>query len=255
MSRPSACWQVIKGRRLDRVIRQVFPNAQVIRVDPKAGVSATHVALAARGPFDVLVDDTARQPGQEVKRFRATFGHVARGGVLVMRSPLGRRGTGDGGPTWRAGRESAALPLPAPGGAGRRSEPGSRLNEKELVLAKSLGRVEFNARHVIVGMKTGSLAKLREDEMNRVLELRDGQDARLLVPHPSQEFRSMCTLRENIEGFNPRMQETYVAPLVSLREYDNVICVPGQVAVQGNLLLPDSYRHNQQKHLNNRHTD
>ncbi len=65
----------------------------------------------------------------------------------------------------------------------------------------------------------------------------------------------MCTLRENIEGFNPRMQETYVAPLVSLREYDNVICVPGQVAVQGNLLLPDSYRHNQQKHLNNRHTD
>jgi hypothetical protein len=48
------------------------------------------------------------------------------------------------------------------------------------------------------------------------------------------------------------MHETYQVPAVSLREYHDVICAPGQIAVQGNLVLPDSFRHNQYSRLWNR---
>ena len=40
-------------------------------------------------------------------------------------------------------------------------------------------------------------------------------------------------------------------PEVALREYRNVLCTPGQVATQRNVMLPDTFRHNQSRRLAN----
>ena len=245
-----------RGRRLDRIIAEAHPGTRVVRVDPMRETSATHVALAAHGPFDVLVDDT--RPGGKVKRFREIFGHVRSGGVLLMRCPPTEAGSGEGatGETRDAGLRGylARLVERPAADTGAASGAASRERAPELVLAESLGSVAFKERHILARNKLGLLAKMREDEMNAVIELRSGARARLLDSRPPREFTSQCTLRQNVEHHNHRIKQTYVAPMLSLREYDDVVCVPGQVAVQGNLLLPDTYRHNQQNHLNHRFT-
>jgi capsular polysaccharide biosynthesis protein len=41
---------------------------------------------------------------------------------------------------------------------------------------------------------------------------------------------------------------------MSLREYPDAVCLPGQVAVTGNLVLPDTYRHSRRVRMVNKHT-
>ena len=38
---------------------------------------------------------------------------------------------------------------------------------------------------------------------------------------------------------------------MSLREYHDVVCLKGQVALLGNVVLPDSYRKHQKRRLRN----
>jgi len=240
-----------KGRRWDKLLTGAFPEArvhQVVRQSP----SAVHAVLAARGPFDIIVDHTGHP--DQVKQFRRTFFHLKPGGVLLMRVPPRRVSTGtniDDGSADAISAYLARFTAEAPSAA----EASGQEDPEERVLAAATGRVRRRAQHLLVENKLSFLAKMREHEMNRVIELRPAAGPQVLERRAGGAFRSRCQLRENAGHHNQRMTPEFAVPEISLRAYDGVLCVPGQVAVQGNLVLPDSYRHNQQKRLKNRFTE
>jgi capsular polysaccharide biosynthesis protein len=69
---------------------------------------------------------------------------------------------------------------------------------------------------------------------------------------PSTELRARCDFRENKPFRDDKMPDVYAVPPMSVRVHDNVLCAPRQVAVQGNLALPDSFRWNADPVLRNR---
>jgi capsular polysaccharide biosynthesis protein len=83
---------------------------------------------------------------------------------------------------------------------------------------------------------------------------------RVLARLPATTFESRCVVSES-----PRFRtgpdvtrplpfaKTFEVPPMSLREYRQALCVPGQIVLHRNMVLPDSYRHHTQPRLRNRH--
>lgn len=229
---------------LGQLVEGSYPRARVHTVDVRPSDSALHARLAAHGPYMVIVDDTGPKTNG-VELFRNTFFHLSPRGVFVVRN-LRPRTKSD---------ESLWLHLSRLiDGRGRRGRAPKRWPRHDQSLSGAIGRVVLEGHHLLVTNRVRSLAKMREAEMNTVLALRSGKSGKVLETRPPVEFRFRCTLRESAEDRGLHMPDTYHVPELSLREYHNVICTRGQVAIQGNLLLPDTYRHNQYVSLGNRFT-
>lgn len=243
---------ILVGRqpsRLADVISEAYLDARVRRYHTGVSDSHLHSSMSADGPFDVIVDDTRRSAGRAA-RLRTLFFHVKRGGVYLVRNVRADRKPGI--PDDNVLRLlSRLIAIKAQGGT--RSK-GQRQNDARS-LASAIGRVSLESEHLLLTSRVTALAKMREDEMNKVIGLRDGKAARILQTRPAIEFESRCVLRENRAVRGVGMYEIYRAPEMSLREYHDVLCSPGQVAIQGNLLLPDTYRHNARRRLINRYTE
>jgi capsular polysaccharide biosynthesis protein len=106
--------------------------------------------------------------------------------------------------------------------------------------------------HLVLVNRTSALAKVAEKQANRLVQLRG--NGRVLQTVPGTTFTSRCELTVSTGVRPPQMPEQITAPPLSLRQYDGPVCVPGQVLVDGNLLLPDTYRHNQRRRLANQYT-
>jgi len=234
--------------RLADVVSEAHPRASVFRYDAATSASQLHAALAARGPFDVIVDDTRRKLVR-VRLFRNVFFHLRPGGAYVVRKVHAQEKATESRPSGEGllqlvsrlvalkGREVAA--------------PNGRAEEDEQKLAAAVGRVTLTGQHLLVTNQGYALAKMSETEMNTVLELRGDEAGRVVESRPSLEFESRCTLRENTSQRSARMPPSHQVPAMSLREYHDVVCAPGQLVIQDNLLLPDTYRHNQRRRLRN----
>jgi capsular polysaccharide biosynthesis protein len=218
-----------------------FPGATVTVVVVDGSTSAQHVRLAAAGPLDLLVDDT-RGPGRD-QLFRATFHHLRDGGTYVVRN-------------FRvavSGEDATILPLltdllDLKGNRLPAKAPRRRLDDA--ALAASLGRVVVDRQHVLVGHQRTALAKIAEHEMTPLLEARPSR-GRVLASEPGREWRSRAVLSESESTRTGQLPGHYLPLPATLREYTDVVCRPGQVAVQGNVVLPDSYRHIPQPRLVN----
>ena len=238
--------------RLADVVSQAHPRASVFRYDATTPASQLHAGLAARGPFDVIVDDTRRKR-LRVRLFRDVFFHLRPGGAYVVRNVHAPEKAAESRPSGEGllqlvsrlealkGREVAA--------------PNGRAEEDEQKLAAAVGRVTLTGQHLLVTNQGYALAKMSETEMNTVLELRGEEAGRVLESRPSLEFASRCTVRENTSQRSVRMPPSHQVPAMSLREYHDVVCAPGQLVIQDNLLLSDTYRHNQRRRLKNLYTE
>ena len=132
----------------------------------------------------------------------------------------------------------------------------TRIHERTVVtsgsrLPKAVDSVVIRSGHVALTNRRRAVAKLREYEMDVVLAER-GDTSTEVLRLPPQEFVSRCSLRENSAERDPHMAESYAVPAMSLRVYEDVLCAPRQVAVQGNLALPDTFRFNAAPQLTNR---
>lgn len=228
--------------QLRRLVETAHPDAQVLVLRVDQDVSTLHVALAGRGPFDAVVDDTRVRPGR-VQRLQDFFFHLRPGGVFFVRNLQGS-GKGD---VW--GFVSGLIT----NWAHIRDSPDGKGPRDRWALAHALKRVVLQGKHLELTNGVRTLVKMRDDEIDAVIGLR--LSGRVLERRPPVEFTSRCTLRESSGHRDRRMVETYQVPAVSLRRYGDVICSPGQVAVQRNLLLPDTYRHHRYPRLTNGFTD
>ena len=224
--------------------------------------SEVHVGLTALGPFALIVDDV-RQRGSRARRFKDVFHHLAPGGVLIVRD-VPAEAVEDPHPDKKGiGGLFGAIEVARKEGRPEQGKPGSpppptrvMMQQDAWVLGETIETVEAVDGHRVVTRRgSRALAKIGEDEIDRLLEMRgDGRD-RVLHVVPAQTFASRCTFRTNAttsKHATPR--PGYSAPAAVLREYSDVQCNPGQVVSTERVILPDSYRHNQRPRLKNRYT-
>ncbi len=217
-------------------VRRRLPSATVTRVPVQGGGERLHARLAARGPYDALLDQT--RGSKRARLFKNTFWHLRPGGSYVAAAHSGALdGALDGV------RRARTTVRPSSG----------RKKRSNAALGGAVERVITVGDHLVLTNRTAALAKVPEKQTDRVLAMRGGDD-RVLHTEPGARFVSRCAFSSNRER-PARMPETLAAPPVSLREYHGPVCVPGQVLTTDNLLLPDTYRHNQRRRLTNRHTE
>jgi len=227
--------------RLARVLIKAKHRARVTVVDGSATASEVHVAMSAGGRFDVVVDD-AGCARDRVALFRGCFPHLRPHGSYLV---------SDVEPDGVLAHRLAELQ------AQDRRQPRGRNEQDDVDLARTIGEVTVEHHHVVVTSRGRAWAKVSEDEVDRVLALRGGSAGRVVTRRPPVVFRSRGTLRQSPRfraGPPSRQQpfpETYDVPAVSLREYHDVVCLSGQVALLDNVVLPDSYRKNQRRRLRN----
>lgn len=242
---------VVGGARADKIAERLaerLPEAHVVALrGRKIRAGRTHAALAAYGPLDLLLDLTG--DGDSSRRlFSAGFLHLRAGGHLVVVDPpvasagkpaepdrafwpylvrlIGRRGPSDG-----ASRGPAA---------------------DERNRAAAVVRIEIGRRHLMLTNGTPALAVLRDEHANDVARRRTDGSVRLVEHRPALRFESRATLGDHSAPRSSREPESYQVPALSMREYRDVVCRPGQVAVLGNLVLPETFRHGRYPRLKNR---
>jgi capsular polysaccharide biosynthesis protein len=234
---------------LPALLTAAFPAATVSTHRTALGESRLHVQLAAAGPFDVLVDDVGphRDRGQ---LFRSVFLHLRPGGSMLIRNARARRLED---PEHEDGLAATIAELVA----GRLSEPpppkGRRRGQDE-ALAAAANRLTVRANHVVVSNRVAAKATLRDEQTDELLRLRPGS-GRVVETRAPLVFGSRARVRESSSPQAGRMPAEYRVPAVSLREYFDVVCAPGQVVWSDNVLLPDTFRRNQRPSLGNLFVD
>ena len=234
---------------LTSVLRNASPHARVSRFEVSGGWSRVHVVLAANGPFDVIVD--AREHGHgRGNLFRRTFLHLRHGGRYVVRDC-----TADTGELEEQGEETiTSLVARLRKTRGKTAERAGWPERDERALGGCIGRVAHGPTHLAVRKVGQSYAKLTESETNRLLTLRGPGTGTSLSRGERVTWRSRCVLRESPSRRNGGWPDHFQAPALFLREYADVVCVPGQVVLKDRLLLPDTYRHIHRARLGNRFT-
>lgn len=232
-----------------QMVEAAYPAARVQIFGLDANRSTLHTELATAGPFDVLVDDS-RHGDQHLRLLRDTLFHLRVGGAFVVRDYRSE-------PDARRTHAPEGDLMPFIGELMRdRHQNASQVyggRRDQAILAKSIGEVTVGERHVVLRSRVRAHAKTREDEMNRILAARP-EIGRLLDRIPGQTFESRAIRLAGGERVDHRRPETFSVPALCLREYTDVVCAEGQVAVRDDLLLPDSFRHNQYPRLTNRWT-
>lgn len=229
-------------------VRQAFPDAVVTKVRMAGTKSDLHVALAAAGPFDAMLDHT-RRPAVRGRRFKSTFFHLRPGGSYIVEGYASQeRSLGDGKRAKALGTLLARLER-----AKASNSASGRKHDDLGALARAVESVSPVGDHLVVVSRARALAKLREEEATAVLKLRGHRD-RILETVPGEQFASRCRYTSSTGERPSKMPDVYDAPDMHLREYKRAVCVPGQVLTKGNLLLPDTYRHNQSRRLTNKYT-
>jgi capsular polysaccharide biosynthesis protein len=235
---------------LCRAIAACFPGARVTGYDTSVPESDLHVRLAADGWFDVIVEDS-RTPRVRGAVLRRVFFHLDRGGVLLV--PDARQG---GLKPSAPGEERLSevlaavlrLRLSAKGRPKRRWHNARGDNRQ---LANAVGTLNVARTHLALTNRVRVQAKLREEEVDGFLAARGPKSGRVLTTRPAQRFESRATLCESPSPRAGGFPTGYDVPQVALREYRNVLCTPGQVVTQRNVMLPDTFRHNQSRRLLN----
>jgi len=250
---PAADLAVIVGAHptpIEQIIAAAYPTVRIRTFDVGVSRSTLHTDLAVGGPFDVLVDDT-RHGDQHLRLLRDAFFHLRAGGAFIVRD---YRSEPD---SRRTHAPSGDLELCLGELLRDRHQDASRVfgaRRDRVMLAKSIGEITVGDRHLILRSAVSAYAKLREEEINRVLEARGLAAGRVVATIPGETFTSRAVRLTGAERTDRRRPDMFTVPSLSLREYTDVVCGEGQVVVQDNLLLPDSFRHNQYPRLTNRWT-
>lgn len=132
----------------------------------------------------------------------------------------------------------------------RRGTPAGWAMEEFL---QSASTISVAPDHAVVGKAVDHLYKLRESEADEVLPARYGPAwGTSQVIAPARTFTSRA--RISSYGTGPfEARQTFEIPPMRLRQYSDVVCAAGSIAVHGDHVLPDTFRHLHQRLLAHRH--
>lgn len=194
-------------------LRAAWPSSHIVSVDPSEGESALHVALAAGGRFDAMLDVAA--DGRTVERIQLESLHLAKGAVLVV-GDLGRN-------------------------AGRGGDVAGQLAESESWRASGRTAV-FDNGTLVVSARQNALAKIRDEELEPFLARRGRGFGQVIVRRAGSVVENPAPIVASESASAITYRNRFEAPPLSLREYTRPRCSTGQVVSKANVLLPDTYR-------------
>lgn len=209
-------------------------HLELHRVDVADPPRVTHPLLLHAGPLDAFIDASG-QADKQVDRFRRYFLYLRVGGVYYAPRPA----TDDG--LWPLADLCEELVVAKRRGA-EASIGDDRTPDDDAGLATTVGSVRREADHLVVTQALPVLAKLREGEVNRMLASEPWR-GRVLRELDGGILESRCDLHVSSSQRPRRMPRTYEYPPVYLREYVDVVCHRAGSVLQGELVLPDSFRH------------
>ena len=204
-----------------------------------------HKALSGFGPVDLIIEDGLNTRNQKRELLNNLIYHVRDKGTYIVEDAhaihIDHLAQG-GGPNvlddivgaWR----NFLAPISVQDG----------LTPEEAGLSQAIHRVELDGKLIIVTKSGNHARKLREGEY-----LESPPMMSVLHTRPSRDFDSRANLRSNNCQLEKRLlKRSFNFPEVSLRVYQDVVAVPGQVYYQGSSVLSDSFRHFSRTHLKNR---
>ncbi|MBM9461037.1 glycosyltransferase family 61 protein [Nocardioides sp. zg-536] len=118
-----------------------------------------------------------------------------------------------------------------------------------VALAGALGRLEIRSKMLRLVKAMPSSPKLREEEVDAVLEKRPGIGA-LLDKVPATSWRPDVDYHLN-RPQDPFVPATFHCTALSLRRYQAPTCSRGQIVTSRNLLLPETFRHHWMRRMVN----
>jgi capsular polysaccharide biosynthesis protein len=135
-----------------------------------------------------------------------------------------------------------------------KSKGSNGVGEDDIELSESMTRVVNYGKIAFIEKNNKHLLKLRDRETNSLLNREScSLKGNVLSIVPSRSFESKATLTTNRPDLQDRLLKKHIAiPEMSLREYFDVECFPGQVARSGKFLLPDTFRHPEEWRLKNK---
>ncbi|SDC79588.1 glycosyltransferase family 61 protein [Nocardioides lianchengensis] len=218
--------------RLVAAIRTASPRAQVREV-----VSADeerHLELALLGRVDVIVDQ--EDVAGRRHRFEETFFHLRAGGSYVVPDGAGEL----------AGGPRTLGELLDPDATRPRGPRRARIRVRDLreVVAQHVTHRVAGPDLVLSHDADGVLAKMRESEFNAYLAAGTSRH-RLLKTIPAGSPPPAPPGTEGPVPRRPPMHRRIQPAELSLRDYRDVVVGQWQRVVSDDLLLPDTFRHNQ----------
>ncbi|GGL54026.1 hypothetical protein GCM10011575_10550 [Microlunatus endophyticus] len=230
---------IIAHRPLQRLRETVLagrPQATVHDVGAGLSDAQLHVALAAIGPCDLIIDDSTVP--DRLPRVRRYIYCVRPGGVVLVRK-LGR---GNGAEALR--KQLGAVLADVAGQYGTEQGPGDpqwgrtdRARFGQAVRELKLGR-----DYLVLVAGVAAQAKIREEQIDDLLDQRPDL-GRVLARRPGAPVPQPPSLRMSDYDHLLSVRSLEQAPALALREYQGVLTIPGQIATIGSIILPDSYRH------------
>lgn len=200
---------------------------EAVRLGTDLDRNALHTELAARGRFDLVVIDTADTPLRN-RLVVDLLLHTRTGRHLVVHGVEADADDPAGTRAWLDRLQRGA------------SAKGD-LPKGMVALAETVREVRYLPGHAVVTNGRRAFAKLNEKQVNVVLQRRGGGRVIDMLPGVAQ-VRPRSELRESDSARAGSYTQEWTAPDLFLREYDDVVCLRGQVALQRNVVLPDSYR-------------
>jgi hypothetical protein len=161
-----------------------------------------------------------------------------------------------GDPDYDDGRDQNVLDLLREIAAITAMPPDTRSGKPALVreLADSAAQVILQDKVGLVVKAAHHLFKLREAENDEVLDHRHGDAWETSVElRPARRFASAASVTSHGDGPIPSGSPIFDVPAQHLRRYSEVTCAALQIAVHGDYVLPDTWRHPHMRVLSHRH--
>lgn len=226
------------------------PRAEVVSC---RSLRQGHAALLGRPAPDLLVDDG----GCPASLRHGFFSHL-----LPALTDGGRYLLLDGGATTEVDlddREGESLPalierLRAMQVPGSHAAAQSH-HDDDLERVRMMGPGTVHGR-VLQVVKVGRhLVKVREEETDKVVAARLGPGrSDVLTSRPAARFDSRARLWSNRPELDEPLLRTFEVPSRTLRVQRDVVCLPRQLAVADDVMLPASFHHPLLRRLKNRQT-
>ncbi len=224
--------------RLTRPLVDALAASTVVAFDAADGMDRIHLGLTTDRPWDLVLDVAGGQGA--VHRWPQLLHHLRAGGTLLVAvSPGALEFEASVSRVLDAQARGAESPTP-----GR--DPRRNADRDLAALAASAEGLRIEDGFLVAVNRVATLAKIPETSADGFLEGR--ADARVLATVPAVHFESRCVLGASGPVDLPT---AYDAPAVSLREYDDAVCLGRQAAYGDGFVLPESYRHPFKRRLRN----
>lgn len=226
---------------LDERVSFVCARSQQARIDYLARIPRPQV----------MIDAGNKKRAHKLSSLRQLLYFVQPGGFYSVEDL-----SVSGNPRWDDGAGENVLDLLARIAAARpfagQEQPQVPVYVNEL--AAAISSITFEENRAVLERGGEALwFKLRDWESDDVLTTRYGTAwGQVVTDVPARTFRSRAEVTSHGEGPIPSGRKEYEVPQLFVRRYDEVLCTARQIVRYGEYVLPDSWRHPQQRVLNNR---